>query len=144
MICHKCENEIDPDGHSPVSMGCACDYVVQPTKPLKMYILVKSSLLSHKAVSIAHAVLIAHKTFSFNPCESEWMDNSQVVYNDWYKNSFRKVVCEVSDETFEAFKQYEDRIVATESAFENAETCMVFCPREEWPKAFKFLSMSRY
>jgi hypothetical protein len=110
---------------------------VDASKPLKMYILVKASLPSHKMVSIAHAVLIAHKVFNIMPSVAK-------EYDDWLNNSFRKVVCEVNDEDFERFKQFEHRIIATESAFENAETCMVFCPRKEWPKAFQFLSMSKY
>jgi predicted ArsR family transcriptional regulator len=104
---------------------------------LKMYILVKASLPSHKAVSIAHAVLIAHRVFSIQV-------SCAPVYLDWLDNSFRKVVCEVSDADFERFKQYEHHIVSTESAFDGGETCLAFCPREEWPKAFKFLSMSKY
>ena len=104
---------------------------------LKMYILVKASLPSHKAVSIAHAVLIAHRVFPM--CVG-----CAATYDKWLNESFRKVVCEVSDADFERFKEFEDKIVATESAFDGGETCMVFCPREEWPKAFKFLSMSKY
>lgn len=109
---------------------------VAASKPLKMYILVKASLPSHKAVSVAHAVLIAHKAFYWRP--------NAGTYQRWLNDSFRKVVCEVSDEDFERFKQFDDKVIATESMFDNAETCMVFCPREEWPKAFKFLSMSKY
>lgn len=108
-------------------------------KPLKMYILVKQSLPSHKMVAVAHGVLMAHLKFNTN----DSYENS-LVYNNWLENSFRKVVCEVSDADFERFKQFENKVIVTESGLDNQEVAMVYCPRPEWPKEFKFLSMSKY
>lgn len=128
-------NDICLNGHRYPSKDVVMP--VAESKPLKMYILVKSSLPSHKMVSVAHAVLIAHRVFRNSVgCSTH--------YDEWFNKSFRKVVCEVSDADFEKFKQFEHYIVSTESAFDNKEMCLVFCPRPEWPKAFKFLSMSKY
>jgi hypothetical protein len=102
-----------------------------------MYVLIKQSLPSHKMIVVAHGVLMAHLKFNTFNVEGS-------VYEDWLKNSFRKVVCEVSDEDFERFKEYPDKVIVNESGLNNIECGIVFCPREEWPKAFKFLSMSKY
>ena len=107
---------------------------VAASKPTRMYILVKDSLPSHKGIAIAHGVLMAHLKFN----------NFDLAYNDWMKNSFRKVVCEVSDTDFERFKEFPDKVIVTESGLDNMEVGMVFCPRAEWPKPFKYLSMSKY
>jgi len=154
MICPNCENEIDPDcchcgspiknhgysdNHSPVPMGCTCGYAVQPPKPLKMYILVKKSLPSHKMIAVAHGVLMAHLKFSNRELQ-DW----RPLYEQWLNESFRKVVCEVSDADFERFREFSDRVIVTESGLDNMEVSMVFCPRAEWPKPFKYLSMSKY
>ena len=85
-------------------------------------------------IAVAHGVLMAHLKFQ----------NYNLKYNEWLSDSFRKVVCEVSDEDFERFKQFDDKVIVTESGLDNMEIGMVFCPRDEWPKAFKFLSMSKY
>jgi hypothetical protein len=89
-------------------------------------------------IVVAHGVLMCHLKFSRE------LDDVGQVYRDWLNNSFRKVVCEVSDLDFERFKQFEDKVIVTESGLNNMEVGMVFCPRPEWPKAFNFLSMSKY
>lgn len=99
---------------------------------MKMYICVKKSLPSHKAVAIAHGVLICHLKFQNTP-----------DYQDWLKNSFRKVVCEVSDEEFEKLKLEKDYVIVTESFLDNKEMAIVFSPRQEWPKMFKFFSLMK-
>ena len=93
---------------------------------MKMYIFVKKSLKSHKVVGVAHGVLIAHLKFSDNP-----------DYQDWLKNSFKKVICEVTDEEFELLKTNENYIVVTESTLGHMETSLVFCPRKTWHESFK-------
>ena len=96
----------------------------------KMYICIKRSIPSHKVLGAAHGVLIAHLKFQDRP-----------DYQDWLKNSFRKVVCEVSDNDFELLKQQSDYITVTESGLDNQEIALVFCPRVEWPKPFKYFSL---
>lgn len=47
------------------------------------------------------------------------------------------------DAEFEAAKGFEDNVVLTESALDEAEVAIAFRPREEWPKAFKFYRLYR-
>jgi peptidyl-tRNA hydrolase len=93
-----------------------------------MYILVKASLPSHKVIAVAHGVLMCHLKFQEQP-----------AYQTWLKESFRKVVVEVTDAEFETAKQTTDHVVVTESGLEGMECALVFCPRDGalWPPAFK-------
>ena len=52
--------------------------------------------------------------------------------------SFKKVVCKVSSEEFEKAKIEEKSRVLTESALNNEEVCLVFCPRTQYSKQFNF------
>lgn len=111
-----------------------------PSK-LKMYICIKQSIPSHKCLGIAHGVLMAHLKFSHTTAfeHGKW-------YCEWLKNSFRKVVCEVTDEEFEKLKEMDDfklgwAVIVTESALDNQEIAMVFCPRYDWPKEFRNFSL---
>lgn len=101
--------------------------------PLKMYIFVKASLPSHKMIVVGHGVLMAHLRFQEAP-----------VYQDWLKNSFRKVVCEVSDTEFEKLKFEENRVIVTESGLNGMEVALVFCPRDPWPRYFREYKLSPY
>lgn len=104
-----------------------------PLKPLKMYILVRESIdTGHAMLAVGHGVLAAHKMFS-----------GHRAYDDWLTHSFRKVVCRVSDKEFEAAKQFDNRVIMTESGLDGEETCMVFAPRGEWPKPFIFYKLYR-
>ena len=91
-----------------------------------MYICVKKSIPSHKVLGVAHGVLMAHLKFGNDP-----------LYQAWLAQSFRKVVCEVSDEEFEALKNEKNFITVTESGLGGMEIAHVFCPRLEWPKIFR-------
>ena len=102
-----------------------------------MYICIKQSIPSHKVLGVAHGVLIAHRKFSYNPAESETMSDAQIAYDEWFKNSFRKVVCEVSDADFEILKSERDFITVTESGLNGMEIAHVFCPRAQWPERFR-------
>lgn len=102
-----------------------------------MYIFVKASLPSHKMVAVAHGVLIAHKAFGGDVTVFP-------EYRDWLDNSFRKVVCEVTDEEFQKLKQNNDYIIVTESGLGGMECALVFCPRKEWPADFKNYKFSPY
>jgi len=105
---------------------------------LKMYILLKEFMdPGHMALSAAHASLGGYLS----------LKDQNPLMEEWVKTSFRKVVCKVSDEEFEKAKTYgesgKDYRVMTESAFDNAEVSLVFCPREEWPPFFKSLKLYR-
>lgn len=96
-----------------------------------MYIIVKNNI-SDKLVPVitAHASLACYKKYETNENMIEWINGI-----------FKKVVCVVNETEFESFKNDENNIVLTESSLDNKEVCIAFCPREEYPKKFKFLKM---
>lgn len=97
----------------------------------KMYILIKESVdLGHAVLSAAHASLSGYLTFKDDP-----------AVEDWVTNSFRKVVCMVTDDEFDDAKQYSDHRVMTESSLDDAEVAIVFKPRNTWPDFFKSLRL---
>ena len=101
--------------------------------PAKMYILLKDSVPTGFAVlGAAHASLACYLEFRDRPAIASWL-----------AGPFRKVICRVNDHEFEAAKAFADRVIMTESALDGAEVAMAFCPREEWPKAFKFYQLYR-
>jgi hypothetical protein len=98
---------------------------------MKMYILVKESLpVGFAILAAAHASLAAYLRFKDTPEVAEWLGGP-----------FRKVICRVSDDEFEAAKKCEDNVILTESALDQQEVAIAFRPREEWPKSFKFLRL---
>ncbi|MNW04212.1 hypothetical protein D3C71_2002710 [compost metagenome] len=52
-------------------------------------------------------------------------------------------MCKVNATEFDNAKQVADHVVLTESALDGREVAIVFKPREEWPKMFKFLRLYR-
>lgn len=98
---------------------------------MKMYILVKESLpVGFAILAAAHASLAAYLKFK---------DTLEVA--EWLGGPFRKVICRVSDDEFEAAKKCEDNVILRESALDQQEVAIAFRPREEWPKSFKFLRL---
>ena len=84
-----------------------------------------------KAVLIsAHASLACYLKFKERP-----------EMQTWVSSQFFKVVCTVTDAEFERAKTEADNVVLTESTLENVEVAVAFCPREEYPKMFKFLRL---
>jgi len=98
---------------------------------MKMYILVKREVPDKMVpVIAAHASLACFRKF-------EHTANMQT----WINGIFKKVVCVVSEKEFENAKKEADHLVLTESALDNQEVCIVFSPREEYAKMFKFFTM---
>ena len=98
---------------------------------MKMYILVRESVpIGFALVAVAHASLAGYLKFKDSP-----------EVQTWLSGPFRKTVCKVTDEEFEKAKETLDHVVITESALEGREVALVFKPREEWPKSFKFLKL---
>lgn len=97
----------------------------------KMYLLIKDW------VDVGHAVNTAKHAGSIiilrNP--------NNLEIEEWAKTSFRCVTCKVSEELFEEAKQFGGYDIVTEMAFDNAEVALIFLPRYEWPKFFKFLPL---
>lgn len=98
---------------------------------MKMYIIVKDSI-PDKLVPVitAHASLACYKKFQ---------EDEQMIA--WMNGVFKKVVCVVNEVDFENYKNEPDSILLTESSLDNREVCLAFCPRTEYPKKFKYLSM---
>ncbi|MCX8531900.1 hypothetical protein [Chryseobacterium luquanense] len=98
---------------------------------MKMYIVVKDNV-PDKLVPVitAHASLACYKKYETNENMIKWINGI-----------FKKVVCVVNETEFGSFKNDENNIVLTESSLDNKEVCIAFCPREEYPKKFKFLKM---
>lgn len=100
---------------------------------VKMYILIPEDVpLGHAMVAATHASLAGYLKFRDTPEIIAWLDGP-----------FRKAVCKVNAREFEKAKAVEDHVVLTESALDGREVAIVFRPREEWPKMFRFLRLYR-
>ncbi|SHG89675.1 hypothetical protein SAMN05443549_10862 [Flavobacterium fluvii] len=96
-----------------------------------MYIIVKDDI-PDKIVPVitAHAALACYKKFETNADMTKWINGI-----------FKKVVCLANEIEFDKLKNETDFVLLTESSLDNREVCLAFCPREEYPKKFKFLKM---
>ncbi|WP_222837747.1 peptidyl-tRNA hydrolase [Lysobacter capsici] len=107
-----------------------------PQRPfdfMKMYILVRDDIpLGFAMVAVAHASLAGYLKFRDTPEVARWLDGP-----------FFKAVCKVNATEFDNAKQVADHVVLTESALDGREVAIMFKPREEWPKMFKFLRLYR-
>lgn len=98
---------------------------------MKMYIIVKDNIPDKLApVIAAHASLACYKKFQ---------ENDNMI--KWINGIFKKVVCLANETEFDKLKNETDFLVITESSLDNKEVALAFCPREEYPKKFKFLKM---
>lgn len=98
-----------------------------------MYILVRDDIpLGYAMVAVAHASLAGYLKFQDTPEVKAWLSGP-----------FFKAVCKVNAKEFENAKQVPDHVVLTESALGNLEVAIVFKPRDEWPRMFKFLRLYR-
>jgi hypothetical protein len=100
---------------------------------LKMYILVLDGIdLGHAMLACAHGALACY------------LDNQADPEMQRYaRESFRKVVCRVTQEQFDMAKALMlpgDRVMV-ESGLGGADTAVVFKPREEWDGFFKSLPL---
>ncbi|MDW3191391.1 MAG: peptidyl-tRNA hydrolase [Cytophagales bacterium] len=95
---------------------------------MKMYILLKDSVPDEFApVIAAHASLACYKQYESDPDMQTWINSV-----------FKKVVCRVNDKEFIKANETDRSTLLTESALENQEVALAFCPRKEYPQAFKF------
>ncbi len=100
---------------------------------MKMYILIRDDIpLGFAMLAAAHASLAGYLKFQGTPEVAQWLSGP-----------FYKVVCKVNPKEFANAKEVPDHLVLTESALNNQEVAIVFKPREEWPKMFKFLKLYR-
>jgi peptidyl-tRNA hydrolase len=95
---------------------------------VKMYILIKDNVPPGFAVlAAAHASLA---------CYLKFKDRSEMA--EWSGKVFYKVICMVNAKEFDNAKEVENNVVMTETALGGNEAAIAFCPRAEYPKAFKF------
>lgn len=100
---------------------------------MKMHILVRDDIpLGFAMVAVAHASLAGYLKFRDTPEVAEWLDGP-----------FFKAVCKANATEFENGKAVADHVVLTESALGDREVAIVFKPRSEWPKMFRFLRLYR-
>lgn len=98
-----------------------------------MYILIKDWLdYGHAINTAAHSGMVGY---------IKWQDSDEV--KEWLQDSYRKVTCRVTEKEFEKAKQYDDWEIVTELAYDKKEVALVFKPRVEYPKFFKFLKLYR-
>jgi hypothetical protein len=98
---------------------------------LKMYILILDDVPAGLAINAAaHASLAGYLHFIERPEMQEWV-----------RTSFRKVTCAITPAQFSQAQAQPDGLVITEKALDGRAVGIVFCPREEWPTFFKFLTM---
>lgn len=101
---------------------------------LKSYLLIKDWVdPGHAVNTAAHAGMMAGLDWCQDPMDP-------IVYH-WLTTSFRKVTCQVTDEQFAVAKKFDDYLIITELAFDGAEVALIFKPREEWPKFFKYFKL---
>ncbi len=113
-------------------IDAACVNTRSPSA-MKMYMLVRDDVpLGFAMVAVAHASLAGYLAFQDAP-----------EVRAWLAGPFFKAVCKVGAKEFENAKAVEDHAVLTESALGGREVAIVFKPREEWPKMFKFLALYR-
>jgi len=106
---------------------------------IKVYVLIKDWVDTGHAVNTAcHAGAMIAKNWPRRAPQERLYDP---VINEWWDTSFRKVTCKVTEQQFEKAKEYADWFPVTEMAFDNKEVALVFKPREEWPRFFKFLTL---
>lgn len=102
--------------------------------PSKVYILVRDKVIEENfglaITAVAHAGAAIITLYGH-------LEETQ----EWAKTSFRKVVCRVTEEEFDRAKEEKGWRLLSESALNNEATCLIFHPREEWPKFFKYLRL---
>ncbi|WP_332752510.1 peptidyl-tRNA hydrolase [Hydrogenophaga sp.] len=100
---------------------------------MKMYILVRDDIpLGFAMVAVAHASLAGYLKFQNDPQTKEWLEGP-----------FFKVVCKANTKEFANAKLVADHLILTESALDQQEVAIVFKPRREWPRMFKYLRLYR-
>ena len=118
----------------------------------KMYILIKENVdLGHAILGAAHASLSGYLTFNdYQQTVDYKVSTGIMIQNEtptekWARQSFRKVVCKVTNEEFDKAKTYgknmQDYRIMVESGLDNAEIAIVFAPREDWEPFFKSLRL---
>lgn len=90
-------------------------------------------------VLVAHATLGAHLEFSRRFIADETRCG---YYVDWISNSFKKCVVKVNRKEFNKIAEIEEVYLAYENTVLDATpSCIVVCPRPEYPNVIKFAKL---
>lgn len=100
---------------------------------MRMYILIRDDLSNGEAITTA-----AHASLA---CYLKYSDDHEM--HDWLENSFKKVICSLSEQEFSRAKEVEKHVLLTESSLGGRECSLAFAPRGVWPKAFRFYKLWR-
>lgn len=110
-----------------------------------MYIAVLDEVPDHMVpVLVAHAVLGSHLKFYYpDDDRREWDYVAPgAEYREWLVHSFRKCVLKVNRKEFEKMRALDNVYEAHENTTLGGEkSCVVLCPREEWPNVVKFAKL---
>lgn len=100
---------------------------------LKLYIAVLDEVPDYMVpVLVAHAVLGAHLQ----------LHGTHATYNEWLRESFRKVVLKVNRKEFDKISILPDVYLGHENTtLEGTKSCAVVYPRTEYPNVIKFAKM---
>lgn len=102
---------------------------------MKMYICIKDDTQVGMAMNAAaHGSLMCHLKYE-----------TDALYQQWLKKSFKKVTCAVTPAEFAMLKEVTNSFVVTESRLDNAELAVVLKPRHdtEWPEFVNLLKLWR-
>lgn len=100
---------------------------------MKMYICVKDDIPVGIAMnSAAHAGLMCHLKYE-----------TDTIYQEWLKKSFKKVTCAVTPAEFAMLKEVKDSFIVAESRLNGQEVAVVLKPRHdtEWPEFVNLLKL---
>ena len=100
---------------------------------MKLYIAVLDEVPNHMVpVLVAHAILGAHLQFH----------GAYATYDEWLKDSFRKVVLQVNRKEFDKIAALPNVYLGHEnSTLDGTKSCAVVSPRSEYPNVLKFAKM---
>lgn len=86
-------------------------------------------------VLVAHAVLGAHEKF-MSPSPTYWK------YRDWLAESFKKVVLKTNRKEFDKISEIQSIYLGHENTtLGGMKSCIVVCPRDEYPNVIKFAKL---
>ena len=101
---------------------------------MKMYILMLDTVPDAFApVMSAHSSLMCYDRFR--------ADKDMII---WFHNSFKKVVCRVSQKEFDRALEVGNKyVLTTESNLDGMVCSATFCPRlkEDWPEDFRYFRL---
>lgn len=97
---------------------------------LKMYILVRNDLPRDQAfAACATASVACYQRYEDSPAMQQWVNGI-----------FRKVVCSVNSKEFAKASAVDGRVAIT-SSNDGSALALAFCPRDDWPKMFRYLRL---